>query len=180
MSLVVKFAAVAKAVRDDDFVRARRIHKGNGLAPAALIEIAGGPCVMPRVRHMAATRKTADVPRPIAGGHKIGDERLKARRKLCGNRDRNARRGLNGDEAGWVDILDPRPVPPPSTRKPHVMARARNVMDMGAVVTAGVMPVRGLRRDGRDKRKRKASRGENGPHQVTLSVVWRFDEIGWR
>src|SRR5262249_43271340 len=64
------------------------VHERMGQAPAALIEIACGAGIMPGVGDMTAMRQAADMPRFIAMGDEVGDERLKARREMACNGDR--------------------------------------------------------------------------------------------
>jgi len=78
VTAIVKTAAIVQPVARDNGVGV--VHEGNGLAPAMLVEVASGACIVPRVRHVAAMRETADMPRPIAMSGKVGDQRLEAPR----------------------------------------------------------------------------------------------------
>ena len=71
MAAIVEGAAVAEAVFADDLACA--VHERDRQPPAALVEIAGGACIMTRVRHMAATGETTDRSGLVAGGNEIGD-----------------------------------------------------------------------------------------------------------
>ncbi len=86
MAAVVEAAAIAEAMLDNDGVSAM-VHEVCGQTPAALIEVACGAVVMPRIGHMAPVRQAADVAGLVAGRHEVGDHRLEAVGEMAGDRD---------------------------------------------------------------------------------------------
>ncbi len=89
---IVEAASVAEPMLSDD--GACMVHECRGEAPAALVEVACGARVMAGVGHVAAMREAAYPPGLVAGRDEIGDQRLKTRCKMAGDRDR-PRRGCN-------------------------------------------------------------------------------------
>jgi len=149
VTAIVETAAIVQPVAGDNGVGV--VHEGNGLAPAMLIEIAGGACIVPRVRHVAAMRETADMPRPIAMSGKVGDQRLKAASKAAGNGDLPRRSRHCANAAGRlpargiavVAVFSARAAP----RFGPVM-RAVSVLIMRVMMTMS-----GLRRDCDEQKK---------------------------
>lgn len=76
MTAVRKAAAVSEAVLLNELICPGCIHEPVGEAPAALVEIARGTCVVPGERNMAAACEAADPARDIARFLKIGNEVL--------------------------------------------------------------------------------------------------------
>ncbi len=86
VAAIVEAAAVAEAMSRNDCLGV--VHEVGGLAPAALIEIAGCAVVVARVRDVAAMREAADIARLIASSHEVGDQRLEPACKVACHRDR--------------------------------------------------------------------------------------------
>jgi hypothetical protein len=76
MAAIVESTACSKAVLLNDRICLGAVHEGNGQAPAALVEIAGGTSVMPGVRHMTPCGETPYTVRDISGLFEVFDERL--------------------------------------------------------------------------------------------------------
>jgi hypothetical protein len=86
MAAIVESASIAEPVARND--GAGMIHERMGQAPAALIEIACGPSIMPGVGDVTAMRQAADMPRLVAISDEIRDQSLEARGKMARNGDR--------------------------------------------------------------------------------------------
>ena len=92
-------ATVAESVSHDNRVRGRRAHEGR--AGERSIEVAGRARVVPGMAHVPARGETSDAPWMISSCRQIGDEGLKARGEVRGDRDAASRR-LNGYQAAML------------------------------------------------------------------------------
>ena len=149
VTAIVETAAIVQPVAGDDGVGV--VHEGNGLAPAMLVEVASGACIVPRVRHVAAMRETTDMPRLVAMSGKVGDQRLKAASKAASDSDRS-RRGRHGANA--AGRLSARGIVVAVVFSARAAPRFGPVMRVVSVlIMRAMMTMSGLRRD-RDEQKK--------------------------
>ncbi|MGO9173358.1 MAG: hypothetical protein ACLP7P_15540 [Rhodomicrobium sp.] len=157
VAAIVEAAAVAKAVAGDYGVGT--IHEWNGQAPAALVEIACGAGIVPRVWHVAAMGQASDAPRFVAGRDEVRDQRLEAPREMAGDRDRpggcryrdHAARVLRC--GAFTVLMAHLPVLAPSAMdrsaavgRGPAMRAVEGAMMLGVMILTVMMTLRGLRR----------------------------------
>jgi len=157
VAAIVEAAAVAKPVAGNDGVGT--IHEWNGQAPAALVEIACGASIVPRVWHVAAMGQASDAPRFVAGRDEVRDQRLEAPREVAGDRDRPGgcryrdhaasvlRRGVFSLSVRRQLMLAP-PMMDGSVAMDRgpAMDAVEGAMMLGVMILTVMMTLRGLRR----------------------------------
>jgi hypothetical protein len=148
VTAIAKAAAVTQPVACDDGVGG--VHEGDGLAPAALVEVASGAGIVPRVGHVTAMGQATDAPRLIAMRDEVGDQRLEAARKVAGNGNLSGRGG-HGDHAVHVPRggVATASMPGLLVRAPPGPSRDAMLGAVsGMIMTSAVLAMGGLCRDG--------------------------------
>lgn len=156
---MTEVAAVPQSSRHDQGMRV--VHEACRSVPCSLIEVAGFPAMVERVRHVAARRVAADVAGMVASPDKGGDQGLELAGDRTGDRDRDASGGRNMHQAPAARVA--RPVRWPSGLRPPLMPPSSERLSvafpagLGIVVPVMVVVVPSMGGGGRSQNKQNCS-----------------------